>query len=525
MDSGVIVKIDDKCYYCEYLLYRMSYKEHHKFVAEFVADSSIAPELLCRRQVTFIVTDINGHSYSFGGIVVSSSCIKRYGVPYMIKIEGGAPTLLMDMKKGNNSYTDITVRGVVNKVLNSYRNIVKYRLLGVESIIKMFEKRVDYRARYNETEWLFLMRLLKDCNIPVWYSGKELVIGSASNGGKSVELSVPKDFLYYEPVYEDKELDRCIMELHNPVLRIGDGLVVESKEGCSPKLRVIAETITFKNRILETVYEAVPSKQANRNLYNIDNAVFAGFQVGKVIRNDDPKSLGRVMVQLKWHKEVDDKVTDEKVADDVKSTNWIDVMRPDAGLYSGELQNRGFFFIPEVGDNVVVSYFENDINRPVVCSPIYADGAARWDDGDNSIKSFSTKSGHRITFDDSDNGGIEMSDRAGNMMKMESKSGSLTLFSPQRITVSAKEIELSGSKVCEIESETLVKIKSGKEISITAADENRITSDNSITVIAENELNLESKGEFDIEHNAAGRWRGNGKIDIKSGARVNIAKI
>ena len=234
-----------------------------------------------------------------------------------------------------------------------------------------------------------------------------------------------------------------------------------------------------------------------------------------MIRNDDPKYLGRVMVQLKWHKEVDES----------KSTNWIDVMRPYAGFYSGELQNRGFFFIPEVGDNVVVSYFENDMNRPVVCSTIYADGAARWDDDSNNIKSFSTKSGHRIVFDDSDNGGIEISDRVGNMMKMESNSGSITLLSPQRITVSAKEIELSGSKVCEMESEALVKIKSGKEVFIASAGENKITSDNSITVIAEDELAIECKGELSIEHNTAGRWYGRGKIDIKSGERVNIAKI
>ena len=184
MDSGVIVNIDDKCYYCEYLLCRMSYMEHHRFMAEFVADSSIAPNSLCRKQITFIVTDINGHNYNFGGVVISSSCIEKYGIPCRVKIEGGAPTLLMDMEKGNNSYTDTTVSGIVDDVLNNYVDILKYKLQGAESIIKMFEKRVGYRARYNETEWAFLMHLLKESNIPVWYSGKELIIGSSSNGVK-----------------------------------------------------------------------------------------------------------------------------------------------------------------------------------------------------------------------------------------------------------------------------------------------------------------------------------------------------
>ena len=515
MNSGVVLNIDSKCYYCEYLSYRMSYMEHHRFEAEFVADASISPHLLCRKQVTFTVTDTYGNSYSFGGVVLSSSYVKRYGSPYKIKIEGGAPTLLMDIEKGNDSYIDVTVRGLIDKILFNYRDVVKYKLQGVESIIKMFEERIYYRARYMETEWTFLMRLLKDNGIPVWYSGEELVIGSASNGKKGKGLSLTNDFLYYEPVYTDKRLEKCIMGLHNPVLEIGDNLLVEGNDGLLPKLRVVAMAITFKERVCDTLYEAVPSKRADKNLYDTGSASFAGFQKGTVIRNDDPKSLGRVMVQLHW----------QKAVDSTKSTNWIDVMRPDAGLYSGGVCNRGFFFIPEVGDSVVVSYFENDMNRPVVCSHLYSDGAAQWDDSDNCIKSFSTRSGHRIVFDDSDNGGIEISDRGGNVMKMESKSGSITLSSPQKITVSAKEIELFGNKVCEIGSESLLKMKCNKDLSIASTGETEISSCSGITLLAENSLSMECNGELNIEHNADGRWCGKGKIDIKSGARVNIAKM
>lgn len=514
MESGVEVNIDGKHYYCEYLLYSMSYREHHRFVAEFATESIIPHGKLCRKPVTFTVTDISGRNYRFGGVVISLSHLKRHGIPDKIRIEGGAPTLLMDMERGNDSFKDITIRGLVDKVLSGYATLLKYRLQGMESIVKMLDTVIDYRARYMETEWLFLMRLLKENDIPVWYSGEELIIGSAGRGGIDIELSMPEDLLYYEPVYMDTGFEWCIMGLHNPVLKIGDGLVVDGKDGLSPKLRVIAETITFCDRALEFAYEAIPSKRADRNLYRIDSACCPGFQIGTVIRNDDPESSGRVMVRLQWQRAVDES----------RTTNWIDVMRPDAGLYSGKQRNRGFFFIPEVGDEVVVSYFENDINRPVVCSPIYAAGASQWDDSGNCIKSFSTRSGHRIVFDDSDSGGIEIADRAGNTLKMESGSGSITLSSPQRITVSAKEIELSGGKVCEIASESLVKVKSGKDVSVASKDETEIVSDGGITLFAENELNMESNGEFGIEHNADGRWNGKGNVDIRSRIRVNIAK-
>ncbi len=48
-------------------------------------------------------------------------------------------------------------------------------------------------------------------------------------------------------------------------------------------------------------------------------------------------------------------------------TSWIRVMRPDGGGgRDGVETNRGFVFIPEVGDHVLVGFRHNDPNRPYV---------------------------------------------------------------------------------------------------------------------------------------------------------------
>ncbi|WP_199897366.1 phage baseplate assembly protein V [Prevotella fusca] len=65
-------------------------------------------------------------------------------------------------------------------------------------------------------------------------------------------------------------------------------------------------------------------------------------QIATVLGNADPDGKDRVPVRMNWQ------------ADDM-NTNWIRVMTPDAGKSGDVKSNRGFVFIPEVGDHVLVA--------------------------------------------------------------------------------------------------------------------------------------------------------------------------
>ncbi|EWH09237.1 hypothetical protein KLA_17339, partial [Cellulophaga geojensis KL-A] len=74
-------------------------------------------------------------------------------------------------------------------------------------------------------------------------------------------------------------------------------------------------------------------------------------QMATVLSNQDPKNKGRVQVKMNWQ------------SGEMK-TSWIRVMTPDAGSSSNVPTNRGFVFIPEEGDQVLLGFRYNDPNRP-----------------------------------------------------------------------------------------------------------------------------------------------------------------
>jgi type VI secretion system secreted protein VgrG len=116
---------------------------------------------------------------------------------------------------------------------------------------------------------------------------------------------------------------------------------------------------------------------------------FLGVVVARVVDNNDPDHLGRLKVQYIW-------------AD--KPTDWIRMITPHAG------SDRGFLFLPEVGDEVLVAFEDGDPNLPVVigslwnsannCHGVRQPFSSQSGVTNNDVKRIVSKSGIRITFSD-----------------------------------------------------------------------------------------------------------------------------
>ena len=109
----------------------------------------------------------------------------------------------------------------------------------------------------------------------------------------------------------------------------------------------------------------------------------------RVVDNKDPNNLGSVRVQFFWQEE--------------GQTSWVRMMTPHAG------SDRGFYFVPDVGDEVWVTFEDGDPERPRIigCAWNGQDKAPVEDfwGGDvspNDVKRIVTKSGHRIAIVDKD---------------------------------------------------------------------------------------------------------------------------
>jgi type VI secretion system secreted protein VgrG len=113
----------------------------------------------------------------------------------------------------------------------------------------------------------------------------------------------------------------------------------------------------------------------------------SGVHSARVVNIDDPQRQGQVQVQYYWQEE--------------GQTTWIRHLTPYAGA------DRGLFFRPEVGDEVLVAFEEGDPERPVIVGSAWnmSDAIPNeefWggETHNNDVKRIVTKSGHRISLID-----------------------------------------------------------------------------------------------------------------------------
>ena len=225
-------------------------------------------------------------------------------------------------------------------------------------------------------------------------------------------------------------------------------------------------------------FRAVPSGVRSLPLPDVELAV-AETQMARVTSNADPEGKGRVQVRMNW-----------QVGN--MHTDWIRVMTPDGGGGDNVASNRGFVFIPEVGDHVLVGFRHNDPNRPYIMGSLFNGKTGKGGGEGNNTKSITTKSGSTIKLDDS-SGSIFIADKTGKNLITIDGTDAITMLSAktvtlsngkssitiedEKVTISAKEVNITGesSIVCtsgESDSLAIAKGKgvgvNGKNISIEA---------------------------------------------------------
>lgn len=118
-----------------------------------------------------------------------------------------------------------------------------------------------------------------------------------------------------------------------------------------------------------------------------DETIYDGVYVGIVTNNHDPENWGRIKVILPW-------------TDNQTESHWARL----ATLYAGK--DRGSYFVPEVGDEVLLVFEHGDPNRPYVVGSLWNGQDPLPEpghpDGEDNHKIIETRAGHKMTFDDTD---------------------------------------------------------------------------------------------------------------------------
>lgn len=173
------------------------------------------------------------------------------------------------------------------------------------------------------------------------------------------------------------------------------------------------------------------------------NRVFEAV-IGVVVDNKDPDKLARVKVKY-------------PVLPGEDTSWWAPLVQLGAG------EERGWFFLPEIDDEVLVLFEHGDIHRPLVIGSIWngKDTPPETNGGSNERRTMMSREGSKITFDD-DQGTVTIEDGAAegtiviskdNKITITASSGDVCIQAPKgELNIVAKEIVSEGKQNYHIES-------------------------------------------------------------------------
>jgi phage protein D len=182
-----------------------------------------------------------------------------------------------------------------------------------------------------------------------------------------------------------------------------------------------------------------------------------GVVVGIVSNIKDPEGLSRIRLTFPW-------------LSDKYETDWTRLAMPGAG------ESRGFMWLPEVGDEILVAFEQGDVRRPYGIGSLF-NGKDKWKkgkeqyDGSGRVtrRGMRTSGKHSIGFFElPGNEGIYL--QSGNKklkITMNQTDSTITIESNSAVQITGSDIKVSASKSLELSSDMDLKIKA-MNISIKA---------------------------------------------------------
>lgn len=518
----------------------------------------------------------SGVQNTFKGIVQKVSYVGKNGSENRILITGGSPTIKLDGNRTMDSFSDVSLKDVVEEAAGNSGS-------GVEVTANpVFASQIDYICQYEESCFEFLNRLSWIYGEWFYYDGQKTRFGKPDSI-ETVELTYdvhikkmnlsaqalpPRYGMYDYLVHDTDEISHSNTD--DDVDITGYGKIALSRSSSmysSAGMVPVHAPISSKND-LKSLVEMEKSRSVGEMFVVSGESNSCAVGLGKIIKLKLPKTMevsvvdiDRFLVRKVIHI-VDDRgnyhnyfnafVSDAKcipmepvpypltgpqiatVTDNEdskgrikvqfqwqksvgKMTNWLRVQTPDAG--NSEKGPRGLVFIPEINDEVMVGFTYGDPNRPYVMGSMFPENVGTGGGAGNKNKSMTTRSGSALKLDDS-SGSVRLQDPGKSSLDMDG-SGVTKIDSSEKIiiTCGSSSIELNtdgkifiNGKELKVDFETKID-ETTKTHKITGTDAVKIKSN---TLIEEKaaKVSLEAKNQVAIA--------GKSSVDIDSPVTVNI---
>lgn len=242
-----------------------------------------------------------------------------------------------------------------------------------------------------------------------------------------------------------------------------------------------------------------------------DNRIF-GVVVGQVAKNYDQNMPGRVCVTVP---------TRDKDANELK---WARVAMPSGG------SQWGHYFLPEVGDQVLLVFEQGNIEKPYVigCIPKDRDNILKKTaDEKNQYKKIVTKNGNTIYFEDNSEGEgdkdkIKIVTAKGTHRIELDNENNVILISDKKGKNHIQMKTESGAMEIAVEKKLTVKVGDNIELTMNGNNGTVQLESTKLRVKTSGNINLQSNGNTELEA-ASISAEANAMLKLKSSGSVSVS--
>ncbi len=497
-----------------------------------------------------------GESYDFEGIITQVEMVGSMGETGGVAIHGTSPTILYENNRTLDSWMDQSLSTIIKEATQEYGKV------NLVSNPK-YAAPIPYMAQYNESVFDFMNRLSALYGEWFYYDGTKVYFGKPDRDNtekivydmdleevRLVANLVPGKSARYDYVAQENKQHNadtpakpdgmndlqsiahsCSEKAYTAKTTSAADPHVTDKAELDEQMRIVknasgANLLNIKGigktcriRIGEIIDVSFPDRMklpplGKFRIVGIEHEVrrdghysnsFVGVpdgtvhipvpdvkrplalpELATVKENNDDKGQGRVKVAFDWQK-------------NGKTTNWIRVQTPNAGVSGAVPKNRGWVFVPEVGDQVMVSYEHGNPDRPYVTGSVFHSGSGKGGDKDNKVKSIITRSGNAIVFDD-ETGSIVITDQTGKQLVMLDGTDAITVMAKKSITLTneAESVIVMDDKSIGLQADTIA-LEGRKSVTLLSGNECMVlSSEKSIISSSGTNIKQEAAKDYDV---------------------------
>ena len=497
-----------------------------------------------------------GESYDFEGIITQVEMVGSMGETGGVAIHGTSPTILYENNRTLDSWMDQSLSTIIKEATQEYGKV------NLVSNPK-YAAPIPYMAQYNESVFDFMNRLSALYGEWFYYDGTKVYFGKPDRDNtekivydmdleevRLVANLVPGKSARYDYVAQENKQHNadtpakpdgmndlqsiahsCSEKAYTAKTTSAADPHVTDKAELDEQMRIVknasgANLLNIKGigktcriRIGEIIDVSFPDRMklpplGKFRIVGIEHEVrrdghysnsFVGVpdgtvhipvpdvkrplalpELATVKENNDDKGQGRVKVAFDWQK-------------NGKTTNWIRVQSPNAGVSDAVPKNRGWVFVPEVGDQVMVGYEHGNPDRPYVTGAMFHSASGKGGDENNKTKSIITRSGNAIVFDD-ETGSIVITDQTGKQLIMLDGTDAITVMAKKSITLTneAESVIVMDDKSIGLQADTIA-LEGRKSVTLLSGNECMVlSSEKSIISSSGTNIKQEAAKDYDV---------------------------